>query len=72
MGKLNTKMIEAYNLDTGNKAIYNKNGMTMHTIAYVNWLEERIEKNDPVCESHLVIKSQNPHWQYCATCGGRL
>lgn len=46
MNKINNKLIERFKSETGNCAIYTKNGITHHTLKYVNWLEHLLEHSD--------------------------
>ena len=36
-------LAEQYNNETGEKALYRRNGADYHTLKYVRWLENKIE-----------------------------
>ena len=44
MGGLNTKFLNKFISETGREPTYSKNGVTYHTLRYVNWLEDNTEK----------------------------
>jgi len=46
MQRLNYRLFEIYNIETGKEAIYDSDGRTCHTLDYVNWLEKRIPFGD--------------------------
>lgn len=42
--KLNHRLLDEYRQETKQEPLYSKDGMTMHTIRYINWLEDIITK----------------------------
>jgi hypothetical protein len=49
---LNQKLMSAYKEETFNEPTYNRNGAVFHALAYVDWLEDKIESLE--CELEIV------------------
>ena len=80
-----SQLTEQYKFETGDKAMYRMKSSDYHTLRYVKWLEDKVEKftstnnaRDEICscpagKKLLGLESiVHDGIKFCTHCGGKL